>query len=124
MSFSEGLSTMPLKRISTNAVSPTIAVSSPRGQVSLWPLITIQVRINGAAAASISSHEDREGGPKPLQLLLPTPQTQSASSSRVTPPPSEYQGRNRLTTRISAGDHADQLRAVELLEVHGATLSP
>ncbi len=34
MSFSEGLSTKPLKPIRTRAVSPAIAVSSPRGQVS------------------------------------------------------------------------------------------
>ena len=45
---------IPLQRISTNAVIPTIIVTSPGFQVSLCPRAMIQERKNGAVAASTS----------------------------------------------------------------------
>ena len=46
---------IPLQRISTNAVIPTIIVTSPGFQVSLCPRATIQERMNGAVQAAMSS---------------------------------------------------------------------
>ena len=46
---------IPLQRISTKAVMPTIIVTSPGFQVSLCPRATIQARMNGAGAAATSS---------------------------------------------------------------------
>src|SRR3954452_6173609 len=46
---------IPLQRISTKATIPTIIVTSPGFQVSLWPRAMIQVRMNGAAHAATSS---------------------------------------------------------------------
>jgi hypothetical protein len=42
---------IPLQRISTNAVAPTIIVTSPGFQVSLCPRAMIQDRMNGAVEA-------------------------------------------------------------------------
>ena len=46
---------MPLQRISTKAVMPTIIVISPGFQVSLCPRAMIQARMNGAMQAASSS---------------------------------------------------------------------
>src|SRR6266540_4470510 len=98
MSFSDGLSISPLK-----AVSPTIAVSSPRGQESACPRSTIQARMKGADAAPKSSQRRIGKLSKPLQLLFPTPQTQSLGSSRATFSVSnENHSRKRLPTRTRA----------------------
>ena len=55
---------IPLQRISTNAVIPTIIVTSPGRQVSSCPRAMIQARMNGAVQASASSESRmREGLP-------------------------------------------------------------
>src|SRR5215212_2585777 len=46
---------IPLHRISMKATIPTIIVTSPGFQVSLWARATIQVRMKGAAQAATSS---------------------------------------------------------------------
>jgi hypothetical protein len=42
----------PLQMISTNAVIPTIIVTSPGAQVSEWPRATIQESTKGAMQAA------------------------------------------------------------------------
>src|SRR6266480_1946692 len=44
---------IPLQRIKMKAVIPTIIVTSPGRQVSLWARATIQDRMNGATQAAI-----------------------------------------------------------------------
>ena len=39
-----------------NAVMPTIIVTSPGFQLSLWPRATIQARMNGAITAARRAH--------------------------------------------------------------------
>src|SRR3954452_7539354 len=51
---------IPLQRISTKATIPTIIVTSPGFQVSLWPRAMIQVRMNGARHAATSSQSSVE----------------------------------------------------------------
>ena len=52
------------------ATIPTIIVTSPGFQVSLWPRAMIQVRMNGAAHAATSSQSSVE---KTCQALRDSP---------------------------------------------------
>src|SRR5204863_8219550 len=45
---------IPFRKIRTNAVIPTIIVTSPGLHVSAWPRATIQARMNGALQAATS----------------------------------------------------------------------
>src|SRR5262249_52786526 len=82
------------------------AVTSPRGQESAWPRMTIQARTNGAAAARIRSTPITGNVLMPLQLVLPTPHAQSVASllrwTTLGLVESEYHSRKTLMTSTAA----------------------
>ena len=62
---------IPLQRISTTAIMPTIIVTSPGFQVSLCPRAKIQARMKGAVHASASSQSRVEKVCQALALSPP-----------------------------------------------------
>ena len=77
-------------------------VSSPGAQESLWPRITIQARIRGAAAARISSQRRIGKVSKPVHWYSSLPQMNPSPWSRSGLWSSEYQLRKkRATTRMT-----------------------
>src|SRR5215213_9833879 len=87
---------MPLQRISTMLVIPTIIVTSPGFQVSRWPRARIQERTKGAVAASVSRMSSL---PKTCQALTPSPP--------LAPPSREF-GLSALV--VNQGSHRDRNR--------------
>ena len=94
---------IPLQRISTKAVMPTIIVTSPGAQVRVWPRAMIQERMKGAVQAARSRNRSVPNTSQALALSL-APITGSLVSPMIEFGLSlvENQGRKREIPSTSA----------------------
>ena len=112
MSFADGLSTMPLKMISTKRGEAGDRGQLAAGPGEVGPGPGSSSGSAGRRAQQEQPAQDRERPPGAAAVVA-TPQTQSPDSSRVTSVASEYQGRKKQLRRITPQMHPHQLRAIE-----------